>query len=390
MRDVKSGRRVGLNAHLLSLTQTYRGAGINGYIYHLLRHLPEVGTSEGLTYTAFLFEPAFLPPAGLHVHRSRWDTRSPWRRIVWEQTRLARLAQGLDLLHGLAFAAPLLAPCPTVVTVHDLSFMRFPDAFRRGNRVYLTLFTRLSTRRAARVIAVSESTRRDVIALCGVAPEKVVTVHNGVDDAFCPADPAAVAAFRRAKGLPDRFILFLGTLEPRKNLGALLRAYAALRARTGERAPKLVIAGGKGWFYDRILTEVDVLGLADDVIFPGYVAADELPWWYRAAELFVYPSRFEGFGLPVLEAMACGTPVITTSSSSLPEVAGDAALLVDPDDVPALSDAMERVVSDPDLQGALRAAGLQRAASFSWQRTATETARLYRDVLGLPQQGGAG
>lgn len=390
MRDVKSGQRVGLNAHLLSLTQTYRGAGINGYIYHLLRHLPEVGASEGLTYTAFLFEPAFLPPAGLQVHRSRWDTRSPWRRIVWEQTRLARLARGLDLLHGLAFAAPLLAPCPTVVTVHDLSFMRFPDAFRRANRVYLTLFTRLSTRRAARVIAVSESTRRDVIALCGVAPEKVVTVHNGVDEAFRPADPPAVAAFRRAKGLPDRFILFLGTLEPRKNLGALLHAYAGLRARSREGAPKLVIAGGKGWFYERVLAEVDVLGLADDVIFPGYVAADELPWWYRAAELFVYPSRFEGFGLPVLEAMACGTPVITTTSSSLPEVAGDAAILVDPDDVPALSDAMERVLADPGLQGALRAAGLQRAAGFSWQRTAAETARLYRDVLGLPQRGGAG
>ncbi|MCX7707335.1 MAG: glycosyltransferase family 4 protein, partial [Anaerolineae bacterium] len=220
--------------------------------------------------------------------------------------------------------------------------------------------------------------------------DRVITVYNGVDDAFCPADPAAVAAFRRARGLPDRFILFLGTLEPRKNLGALLRAYAAVRTRSGEGTPKLVIAGGKGWFYERILTEVDVLGLGDDVIFPGYVAADELPWWYRAAELFVYPSRFEGFGLPVLEAMACGTPVITTTSSSLPEVAGDAAILVDPDDVSALSDAMERLLADPDLRSALRAAGLQRAARFSWKRTAAETARVHGDVLGLLQPGGAG
>lgn len=389
-KDFKPDYRVGLNAHLLSLTQTYRGAGINGYIYHLLRHLPEVGEDGSLTYTAFMFEPAFIPPAGLQVQRSRWDTRSPWRRIVWEQTQLTRLARGLDLLHGLAFAAPFLAPCSTVVTVHDLSFMRFPNAFRRGNRIYLTLFTRLSTRRAARVIAVSESTRRDVIALCEVAPEKVVTVHNGVDDAFCPADPAAVASFRHAKGLPDRFILFLGTLEPRKNLDALLRAYARLRARSGGGTPKLVIAGGKGWFYERVLAEVDVLGLAADVLFPGYVPADELPWWYRAAELFVYPSRFEGFGLPVLEAMACGTPVITTTSSSLPEVAGDAAILVDPDDVPALSDAMERLLAEPDLRGILRAAGLRQAARFSWKRTAAETARVYCSVLGLPKPGGAG
>ncbi len=386
--DLKTGHHVGLNAHLLSLTQTYRGAGINGYIYHLLRHLPEVSADEGLTYTAFMFEPAFAPPAGLQVLRSRWDTRSPWRRIVWEQSRLARLAQHLDLLHGLAFAAPLLAPCPTVVTVHDLSFMRFPDAFRTGNRVYLTLFTRLSTRRAARVIAVSESTRRDVIALCGVAPEKVVTVYNGVDAAFCPADPQAVASFRRAKGLPERFILFLGTLEPRKNLGVLLHAYAGLRARLKHATPKLVIAGGKGWFYERILAEVDVLGLADDVFFPGYVPAEELPWWYRAAELFVYPSRFEGFGLPVLEAMACGTPVITTTSSSLPEVAGDAAILVDPDDVAGLTDALERLLSAAELRASLRAAGLHRAARFSWSRTAAETACVYCDVLGLPRPGG--
>ncbi|MGQ9489222.1 MAG: glycosyltransferase family 4 protein [Anaerolineae bacterium] len=380
---------MGLNAHLLSLTQSYRGAGINGYIYQLLRHLPQVERGEeAVAYVAFLYEPAFRPSAGLQVQRSRWDTRSPWRRIVWEQTSLAASARHLDLLHGLAFAAPLLAPCTTVVTVHDLSFMRFPDAFRRGNRIYLTLFTRLSTRRAARVIAVSESTRRDVIALCGVAPEQVVTIHNGVDTAFCPAEPAAVAAFRQAKGLPERFILFLGTLEPRKNLDILLHAYARLRARLGAGAPKLMIAGGKGWFYETVLAQVDALGLADDVYFPGYVAGDELPWWYRAAELFVYPSRFEGFGLPVLEAMACGTPVITTTSSSLPEVAGDAALLVDPDDVDGLTGALERLLTDASLRASLRQAGLQRAAQFSWARTAAETARLYRDVLGLPRPGG--
>ena len=162
-------RHVGLNAHLLSLTQNYRGAGINGHIYYLLQHLPAVG--DDFCFSAYLHDPSFRPSAQvstMEVCRSRWDTRSPWRRIIWEQTRLAAISRRLDLLHGLAFAAPLAAACPTVVTVHDLSFLRFPSAFRPFNRQYLSLVTRVSVRRAARVIAVSESTRQDVINLCGV------------------------------------------------------------------------------------------------------------------------------------------------------------------------------------------------------------------------------
>ncbi len=391
---------VGLNAHLLSLTQTYRGAGINGYIYQLLRHLPTAPTQgsaaqtaragpAAFRYIAYLHEPAFEAPAGMQVERSRWNTRSPWRRIVWEQTRLAARARQLDLLHGLAFVAPVAARCPTVITVHDLSFLRFPDAFRPFNRAYLSLFTKLSTRRAARVIAVSESTRQDVIAFCGVPAERVVVVPNGVDAVFCPAEPAEIARFRAQKGLPERFILFLGTLEPRKNLVRLLEAYAQWR-RTADQTVKLVLAGGKGWYYDTIFARVAELGLVDDVFFPGYVPVEELPWWYRAAELFVYPSLFEGFGLPVLEAMACGTPVITARASSLPEVAGDAAVLVDPKRSDELAAAMNDLLNDRIQRAALRAAGLARAAHFSWAHTATATAEVYRDVLAVSGRGGRG
>lgn len=383
-------RRVGLNAHLLSLTQSYRGAGINGYIYQLLRHLPEViGEGYPFRYTAYLHEPAFVAPAGLNVVRSRWDTRGPWRRIAWEQTQLARYTHDADLLHGLAFAAPLAAACPTVITVHDLSFLRYPHAFRAFNRRYLSLFTRLSTRRAARVIAVSESTRQDVIALCGVPAERVITVPNGVSAEFRPAAAAEVAAFRTARDLPDRFILFLGTLEPRKNLRRLLEAYANLRARHGAALPPLVIAGGKGWFYEEIYAAAAKLALLDAVLFPGYIPAEDLPGWYRAAELFVYPSIYEGFGLPVLEAMASGTPVITSTASSLPEVAGDAALLVPPDDVAALADAMDRVLTKPALREQMRDAGLRQAARFSWAATARATADVYRAALDLSNAGGA-
>lgn len=381
--------RIGLNAHLLSLTQTYRGAGINGYIYHLLRHLPTAAAPgpAAFNYIAYLHEPAFEPPAGLQVERSRWDTRSPWRRILWEQTRLAARSRQLDLLHGLAFAAPAAAGCPTVITVHDLSFMRFPNAFRPFNRIYLSLFTRLSARRAVRVIAVSESTRQDVIRFCGAPADRVIVVPNGVEAAFCPAAPAEAARFRARHGLPDRFILFLGTLEPRKNLARLLDAYAQWR-RAARQPVKLVLAGGKGWYYDTIFARVAELGLVDEVIFPGYVPAEELPWWYRAAELFVYPSLFEGFGLPVLEAMACGTPVITARASSLPEVAGDAAVLVDPEQPGELAAAIGQLLDDSTARAALRLAGLARAARFSWAHTAAATIAVYADALAESSRGG--
>ncbi len=383
-----SPHRVGLNAHLLALSQTYRGAGINNYIEQLLRHLP--GADGGFAYTAYLHDERFRAPTGMAVCRSRWDTARPWRRIAWEQTRLAVLSASLDLLHGLAYATPLAARCPTVVTVHDLSFLRFPETLRPFNRYYLGLMTRAATRRAVRVIADSESTRQDVIALCGVPADRVITVHIGVAKQFCPAGPDAVADFRRrpgpcselADGLPEHFILFVGTLEPRKNLVRLIEAYAGWR-QAADRPAKLVIAGGKGWYYERIFARVQELGLTGEVIFPGYLPAAALPWWYRAADLFVYPSVFEGFGLPVLEAMACGTPVITSSASSLPEVAGKAALLVNPDDTGAWANAISRVLAEPAFAAELREAGLQQAARFSWQQTAADTVAVYRAALGL-------
>lgn len=373
--------RIALNAHLLSLAQNYRGAGINGYILALLRELPVA--DPGLLYAACFHDADYRVPSGVTAYRSLWDTRGPWRRILYEQTRLALLSRSQDLLHGLAYAAPLAAACPTVITVHDLSFMRFPAAFRPFNRTYLRLMTVAATRRASRVIAVSESTRQDVIRLCGVPAGRVTVVPNGVTEDFCPADPAVVAAFRSRRGLPERYILFLGTLEPRKNLVRLVDAYAEWRGRNGA-AVKLVIAGGKGWYYERVFARVQELGLADDVLFPGFVPAGELPWWYRAAECFVYPSIFEGFGLPVLEAMACGTPTITSDASSLPEVAGDAALLVGTEDTAGLAAALDRILSDPALAEDLRQRGLRRAASFSWQRTAAATAQIYRSVLEAP------
>ncbi len=375
-----SAPHVGLNAQLLSLQQSYRSAGISWYIFNLLRHLPAADAS--LRYTAFVSDPDFQPQNGLAVQRSSLPAKHPIARILWEQIALppALKKSQADLLHALAFVSPLANRLPTVLTIYDLSFVHFPQLFRPFNRWYLRTFSRISARRADAVIAISESTRQDVISAFGVNPNRVHTVYCGADAAFRPLPAETIAAFRAERNLPAHFIFRLGTIEPRKNVEGVVRAYAAWRQRDPS-APPLVIGGGKGWYYRQVFRLVESLGLAEHVHFPGYIPQDELPLWYNAADVFVYPSLFEGFGLPVLEAMACGTPVITSDVSSLPEVAGDAALLVSPDDTDGLSRAMARAFSDGALAQSLRARGLRQAARFSWKKTAQQTAGIYRAVL---------
>jgi glycosyltransferase involved in cell wall biosynthesis len=370
---------VGVNAHLLSLDQTYRSAGINWYIYNLLQHLPEA--DPRIDYTVFLRDLGYPERAGLRLRPSDLPTHRPPVRFLWEQAVQPGAARraGLDLLHCPAFVGPLSGVTPFVVTVHDLSFLLFPEGFRRGNRTYLRLLTGLSVRRARRVIAVSESTRQDLVRLYGLAPERVDVVYNGVDVAFQPLPPEEVAAFQSRNGLPERFLLTVGTLEPRKNIVRLVEAYAHLP----KPRPPLMLVGGKGWFYDEVLVRVEELDLAGEVCFVGYVTAEELPCWYNAAEALVYPSLYEGFGLPALEAMACGTPVVTSSTSSLPEVVGQAGVLVEPTDVAALTAALQQVVADAGLRAQMRVDGLAQAGGFSWPKTAHGTVRSYRRALGF-------
>jgi glycosyltransferase involved in cell wall biosynthesis len=287
---------------------------------------------------------------------------------------------GIDLVHGMAYALPFLSPARGIVTVHDLSFLLFPSVFNRVNRLYVSAITRQTVRRAQAVIADSENTRQDLIRLLGVPAQKVVAIPLGVDAGYAPPPPDQVAQFRQRAGLPDRFILFLGTLEPRKNLAVLVRAYAELR-RVDPHAPTLVLAGGAGWRYAPLFGLVEELGLKDHILFPGFVPQSDVTLWYAASETFVYPSLYEGFGLPPLEALACGTPVVTSTASSLPEVVGDAALLVPPDDPTALADALRRLLADTGLRAEMRARGLARAARFTWLRTAEATVDVYNRVL---------
>jgi glycosyltransferase involved in cell wall biosynthesis len=369
---------IGLNAHLLSLEETYRGAGINWYIRNLLTHLPRVDRDNH--YTAFIGDGRFTS-SELTVRLSRLPTSRPVVRIFWEQAvqPFALRKERVDLLHALAFVTPLFSPCPSVVTIYDLSFLLYPESFKRSKRSYLGLFTRFSVRRARRIIAISESTKRDVVRLLGVPPEKVETVYCGLDEAFHPLAEDQVAAFRSKRGLPERFILFVGTIEPRKNVTRLIEAFADLRFAICDL--RLVIGGAKGWFYQDVFARVRELGLEGEVMFPGYIPVSELPLWYNAAELFVYPSLYEGFGLPPLEAMACGTPVVVANTSSLPEVVGEAGLTVDPLDVKGLAEAIRWVLDDEALRQEMRERGLQRGHGFSWTKTAQETVQVYRRAM---------
>jgi glycosyltransferase involved in cell wall biosynthesis len=370
---------IGLNAHLLSLDETYRGAGINWYIRNLLTHLPRVDHDN--RYTAFIGDRRFTS-SGLALKLSRLPTSRPVVRIFWEQVvqPFALRREGVDLLHALAFVTPLLSPCPSVVTVYDLSFLLYPESFKRAKRFYLGLFTRLSARRARRVIAISKSTKRDVVRLLGVPPGKVEVVYCGIDEVFRPLTEDQVITFRSKRGLPERFILFVGTIEPRKNVTRLIEAFASLQTCQPANL-KLVIGGAKGWFYEDVFARVEELGLEGAVIFPGYIPVSELPLWYNAAELFVYPSLYEGFGLPLLEALACGTPVVTANTSSLPEVVGEAGLTVDPFDVEGLAEALRRALGDEALCQEMRERGLKRAKGFSWTKTARETVQVYRRAM---------
>lgn len=376
------GVHVAINAHLLSSAASYRSAGVSNYSRHLLTALGRLVVDGEVPhrFTAFLHADDFAA-MGVEVKRGSARLEKPLLRIAWEQTILPVALSRIqaDVVHGLVNVLPLATQRPGVVTVHDLSFLRLPELFPPYKRAYLTALCRASVARAQQIIAVSRQTADDLAAVWGVDRERVLIAPNGVDTRFSPGAPAQAAAFRQARGLPERFWLSLGTLEPRKNLSMLLEAFARWRqtAPFAEPQPHLVLAGGKGWYYDTIFSQVAALGLTECVHFPGFVPGEELPQWYRAAELFLYPSRYEGFGLPVVEAMACGTPVICSNAPGVREVAGDAAMQLPPDDVDAWVAAFSMAATQPAFLAALRSAGLERAKQFTWENAAAVTIDAY-------------
>jgi len=306
--------------------------------------------------------------------------------IIWQRLRLplpVELVTGpLDIYHSPDFVLPPVWGARTVLTVHDLSFMRYPECSSPPLLDYLTRSVPRSVRRADLVLADSEHTRQDVITLLDVDPQRVLTVYAGVEERFSAAVTATEAARTRQRyGITREYILGVGTLQPRKNFPMLIRAYAQLR-REHAAPHQLVIAGGPGWLEEPIHATIDELDLHDEVLLTGFVDDADLPALYQGADLFAFPSLYEGFGIPILEAMAGGTPVVTAQASSMPEVAGDAALLVPPLDVDGLADAMWRLLDDGALRAELVARGRLQAARFPWQRSAEMLLEAYRLVAG--------
>jgi glycosyltransferase involved in cell wall biosynthesis len=288
----------------------------------------------------------------------------------------------VDIFHSPDFVLPPVRRAKTLVTVHDLSFIRYPQCADANLRAYLNKVVPRSVYRADLVLADSQSTKDDLVELLGVDASRIEVVYPGVEERFRPIeDQAHLQGVRERYSLPPRFILGLGTLQPRKNFIHLIEAFADLRFAICDL--HLVIAGGKGWLYEEIFATVEQLGLEEKVIFPGFVADEHLPAIYNLADLFVFPSLYEGFGLPPLEALACGTPVITSDASSLPEVVGEAGLMVEATDVEALAEAMKQALGDAALREGMIVKGMKQAKKFTWEKTAAKLLSLYEAISNI-------
>lgn len=357
----------------------HRRAGLGRYAESLARALvAEMPDDLALFYNR---EQGIVPLAGLEDLRRRTVSLGykPWRMAVWAG-QVARLPFNALLPDATLFHATehLLMPLrgiPTVMTVHDLIFRHLPEHHKPLNRWFLNATMPLFCKRADAIIAVSEATRRDLIDAYGVSPEKVTVVAEAAAPHFRPQPLAAQERVRQTYGLPERFLLYVGTIEPRKNLERLLQAWAPLYQ--AHACPPLVIVGNRGWLSDGFFAALEACPVREGVRLTGYVEDADLPAIYAAATAFVFPSLYEGFGLPPLEAMACGTPVICSNASSLPEVVAGAGLLVEPTDVAALQSAIRRLASDEVLRDTLRTQGYHQASQFSWQSTASATRAIY-------------
>lgn len=309
--------------------------------------------------------------------------RAPFSKYyIWEQFVMPYILKKwrTDVLHGPRGVLPLAYGRKAVVTIHDLAFLLFPNYIKFNPIRYWPLFVRRSALKANHVIAVSENTKQDIIRLFGIPAHKITVTHEACSDAFKPiTDQNELKKTRVKYNLPDRFIVFVGTIEPRKNLNTLLKALYIIK-NMRHSTIKVVFAGKKGWLYSDFFELIKKLHLEDNIVFTGYVEEKDLPCIYSLADVFVYPSRYEGFGLPLVEAMSCGVPVIASDSSSIPEVLGDAGILFPHDSPKHLCRSLLEILENEDLQKALVSRGLKRAQEFSWQKTAIKTLDVYETI----------
>ena len=367
--------RIGVDARLIY----HQPAGISRYTWHLLHALAKLEPNdEFLVFqhrkdSSPLIQQANFRRATLYapVHRALEQWMLPIE--LWRFS--------LDLIHSTDFIPPLHAPIPAVITVHDLAFLHWPHFLTADSAAYYGQIDR-AVKKASHIIVPSESTKRDLIAQLGAAESKVSVIYEAADPSFRPLPLAATRqTVIQDFHLPAKFVLCVGTIEPRKNVSGLLHAFHQLRQRYNVDDVGLVIVGSHGWLYEETLETVKKLNLQTYTFFLGRVDDANLHRLYVAARCHIHPAHYEGFGLPPLEAMACGTPTIVSHSGSLPEVVNDAALLVDPNNPDEMAQAMHQLLTDDQLHAELREKGFQRARCFSWENAARRTLEVYRKVL---------
>ena len=378
--------KIGINA----LFFQYPATGSGQYMLHLLQALSEVDKKNEYVLlgpqpigdnreTAFPYQ--VRPVPGLVASNDNIE------KLVWEQITGPAAARkaGVDIFHVPYFAPPLLPRTPTIVTIHDVIPMRLP-AYQPDARVkaYMSLVSRAS-HRASMIITVSQHAKRDIVEVLQLPEERIRVIYEAAGDEYRPVtDPQVLAAARQRYGLNEQYVFYLGGLDQRKNVTQLVRAFAEVYRQMGDPRLQLLVAGNpdkqKGPLFPDPRPVAADLGMTGQIIY-RFIEEEDKPAIYSGASLFVFPSLYEGFGLDPLEAMSCGTAVVCSNRSSLPEVVGDAAISVDPEDLRALIDAMRRVLSDSDLRADLQVRSLRRAAQFSWHKTALETLAVYEETL---------
>ncbi|MBU1045151.1 MAG: glycosyltransferase family 4 protein [Candidatus Omnitrophica bacterium] len=355
--------------------------GMGNYADNLIRALALIDQKND--YTLYVKNPANKDSLVKQNNFKYKQLASPLIRSFWSQCRipLELIRVKPDLLHvPTGHKVPFNCPQHTVVTIHDLAFLKFPDYFKTSVKWRCEQFTRHAVLKAEKIIAISESTKKDIIDYYKVDPKKVEVIYHGVEDDFKPGvSQEKIDLVCEKHGITLPFILFVGVLQPRKNISCLIRAFKQV-VEAGKDM-QLVIAGGKGWMYDEILNTARLSGIRERIIFTGYTPKSDVICLLNAAKVFVLPSLYEGFGLPILEAMACGVPVIASHVSSMPEIVQDAGILIDPDNQQKITQALLDILNNQNLAQILIAKGLKIAQSFTWEKTARKTLKLYESML---------
>lgn len=370
--------KIGIDAHYLGHQKT----GNETYTLNLIRALAGIDGGKN-EYSLYVTKPEVaaqpIVPDGRFRNRLLWPAKATFRLPLTFPYELAR--HPVDVLHAQYFVPPFVS-CKTVLTIHDISFEWQPEFFRPAHRMGLKALVPRSIRRAERVLVVSQWLKEEIVSRYGTPPEKIAVTPLAVSRHFYPRDKAPSQAYLASQfGIEYPFLLYVGNILPGKNVEGVLRAFSQLRERTHLPPRKLVIVGPKLWGFSGLSSLVNELGLQDEVICPGYVAQELLPYFYSACDVFVFPSFSETFGLPVLEAMSCGAPVVSSSCGALPEVCGGAALLASPHAADEIASKLCEVLTNSALASELRTRGIARSQLFSWEATAAKTLTVYQDVM---------